>query len=171
MKRDWINKMDRVARSWNELQKSFAKHQLETAFVDEGPRLGTISKIYQQKFDDDKVDLRNKIYNTNLTELVETIKEERNILFRDFSEREKTDLQNKLVYFCVSYIGETHKYFSDVIGTVKNFLLQENVKVRDLSEQDVHRIIMLLASNAYAQCNNREAKKLLSLIENMVLIK
>ncbi|MDR1104634.1 MAG: hypothetical protein LBK92_04765 [Endomicrobium sp.] len=168
MKRDWINKVERVTRSWNELQKNFAKRQLETAFVEEESSLGAISSLFD---DDDKVELRNKIYNTNLTELVETIKEERNILFRDFSEREKTDLQNKLVYFCISYIGETHKYFSDVIGTVKNFLVQENVKVRDLSEQDVHRIIMLLASNAYAQCNNREAKKILSLIENMVLIK
>jgi hypothetical protein len=124
-------------------------------------------KLYKEK-------LRNKIYNTKQIELVKTIETETNKLFANLPN--KTELQNQLVFFCVNFTTEARNILTDTtFDIVRNFLVKENVKIKDISKQDIHRLIIILALSSYAKSDIekffKEAKKLQVLIENMDLIK
>jgi hypothetical protein len=122
----------------------------------------------------DKKKLKDKIYNTKQIELVKTIETETNKLFANLSN--KTELQNQLVFFCVNFMAEVRNILTDTaFDIVRNFLVKENVKINDVSEQDIHRLIIILALSSYAKSDiekfSKEAEKLQVLVENMDLIK
>jgi hypothetical protein len=114
--------------------------------------------------------LRRKIYGTKLIDLVKTIEKETNELFGNFPD--KIDLQNNTIYFSVRFMGELNTLLTDVaLDMVEAFLTQINRSAASLTEQDMHRIIMVLALMIYADCNNKKAKELEDLVKNMDLIK
>ncbi|MDR2351116.1 MAG: hypothetical protein LBD56_00310 [Endomicrobium sp.] len=146
-------------------QLEFLKRQLEKAHANNRPRLGGMLINLP-----DKVVLRRKIYSTKLIELVKTIEEETDELFGNLSD--KIVLQNNTVFFSVSFMGELDTLLTDVaLNMVETFLTQINIRASRLREQDMHRIIMVLALMIYAECNNKEAKRLEDLVKNMDLIK
>jgi hypothetical protein len=121
-----------------------------------------------------RLDLKNKIYDANLIELVKTIEEETNKLFDKLPD--KTKLQRSLVFFCANYMRGVRDVLSDtILDSLIKILEQEDVSISSLSTQDIHRLIMILALNAYTQSNipelSKEAKKLQDLVEEMDLIK
>jgi hypothetical protein len=149
-------------------QFEFLKRQLEKAHANNRPRLGNIGNLLDNL--PEKEVLRRRIYKTKLIDLVKRIEEETNELFRNLPD--KTDLQNNLTLFSVNFMGELDKLLTDVaLNMVETFLTQINIKANSLSEQDIHRIIMVLSLMIYAECNNKEAKRLEVLVENMDLIK
>jgi hypothetical protein len=114
--------------------------------------------------------LRRKVYRTKLIDLVKTIEKETNELFRDFPD--KTDLQDNAIFFSVSFMGELDTLLTDVaLNMVETFLTQINMRANRLSEQDMHRIIMVLALMIFSEFNNKKAKRLEDLVKNMDLIK
>lgn len=121
-----------------------------------------------------RLDLKRKIYSANIIELVETIKDETNKLFANLPVPAKTNLQKNLVFFCVNYMDNLNTLLTDTtLNITQTFLTQR--KIKDLTKQDIHRLIMILALNAYTQSNSegfaKEAKKLQDLVRKMVLIK
>jgi uncharacterized protein YhaN len=138
--------------------------RFEKAHANDRPMFGDLLEF------PDEVVLRRNIYTTNLIELVKTIEKETNELFKNLPD--KIDLQNNLTFFCISFMGELDEVLTDVaLDMVKTFLTQINLSANRLTAQDIHRIIMVLALMIYAECNNKKAEKLETLVKNMDLIK
>jgi hypothetical protein len=145
--------------------------ELARAYPDNIPRIGSIGNL-GLNFSQDSViiNLRGKIYRTELTVLVRTIEKETNELWHDL--KDKTYLQNSMVYYCVNYMGDLDRYLSNnILDVVIKFLKQNGVNIFKLKSDDVHRIIMILATKLYDECGNKTAKKIWSLIGEMDLVK
>jgi hypothetical protein len=139
--------------------------------------LGNFDNLREKEYlrkEQARLDLKRKIYSANIIELVETIKDETNKLFANLPVPAKTNLQKNLVFFCVNYMDNLNTLLTDTtLNITQTFLTQR--KIKDLTKQDIHRLIMILALNAYTQSNSegfaKEAKKLQDLVRKMVLIK
>jgi hypothetical protein len=115
--------------------------------------------------------LRRKIYSAKLIDLVKTIEKETGELFGNLSEQDKLDLQNKMIAAAVAFTDKLPTVLSDVaLDITQKILTQKKIKISDLTEQDIHRIIMVLSLRAYPFHEDKKVEKLRTLIKGMRLI-
>jgi hypothetical protein len=116
-------------------------------------------------------DLKSRIRNTDPIEIVKTIGEETIVLFGNLPN--KKDLQAQMMFRCLGFLCNLDELLTDTNLTItKNFLSQIKKEISTLTEQDIHRIIMVLALSAYASLwGDKKTEELRTLIRRMRLIK
>jgi hypothetical protein len=117
------------------------------------------------------MDLKSRIRNTNPIELVKTIETETNALFGKMAN--KIAQQEKIIVYSLLFKQKLDELLTDApLNTTKDFLNKRKIEISNLTEQDIHRIIMVLALSAFTSLDkNTETEKLLTLIRKMRLIK
>ena len=132
------------------------------------PRLQTLILDKLKRKD---MDLKSRIRNTKPQELVKTIEDETNTLFGKLSN--KKNLQEKVILYSILFKQKLDELLTDTpLNKTKDFFNKRKIEISDLTEQDIHRIIMVLSLSAFTSVyKNTETEKLLTLISKMRLIK